>query len=128
MFKVYGSYTYKVFIEPNSFKPKSIKEFNSLIKSIKFKKNKLLDQKLKSFYNYPYKQKPSDIITDRLSDIYSIGENDFKHIKLKKDKFFYKIFGRHCGSFLVYQLAQLTGLLQHYKKSKNWYFDFFYKS
>jgi len=128
MFKVYGSYTYKVYNEPNSFKPKSIKEFNSLIKSIKFKKNKLLDQKLKSFYNYPYKQKPSDIITDRLSDIYSIGENDFKHIKLKKDKFFYKIFGRHCGSFLVYQLAQLTGLLQHYKKSKNWYFDFFYKS
>ena len=127
MFKSYNSYTYKLFDEPNSFKPKSIKEFNSLITNIKFKKNKLLDQKLKSYYNYPYKQKPSDIMADKLNDIYLISENNFKHIELKKDKFFYKIFGGHCGSFLVYQLAQLIGLLQNYKKSKNWYFDFFYK-
>jgi len=127
IFKAYKSFTYKVFREPNSFKPKSIEELKNQIKKIKFKKNKVLDNKLKSFYNYPYKQNPSDIMSNKLKDIYSISNNKFKYVELKKDKFFYKIFGNYFGSFIVYQSAQLINLIKYRQQSKNWYFDFFYK-
>ena len=59
IFKAYKSFTYREFPEPNSFKPKTLNEFFKKIKSIKFKKNKKLDVKLSSFYNYPYKKKPT---------------------------------------------------------------------
>lgn len=127
IFKAYKSFTYREFPEPNSFKPKTLNEFFKKIKSIKFKKNKKLDIKLSSFYNYPYKKKPIDIIGDELFKIQSKKNYKFDYILLDKDKFIYKCFGKSLGSFIVYQLSQLYNLIKYKKNSKNWYFDFFFK-
>ncbi len=127
IFKAYKSFTYRVFREPNSFKPKSIAELCDKIKKIKFKKNKVLDNKLKTFYNYPYKQKPSDIMANKLNDIYLNSNPKFKYVDLKKDRIFYSLFGNSLGSFIVYQSSQFINFIKYRKNSKNWYFDFFFK-
>ena len=127
IFKAYKSFTYRVFKEPNSFKPKSLEELFKNIKKIKFKKNTNLDNKLKAFYNFPYKQSPSDIMANKLNEIYLTSDHKFKYVELKKDKIFYRIFGSSVGSFIVYQSAQLISLIKFRQNSKNWYFDFFFK-
>ena len=127
IFKAYKSFTYREFSEPNSFRPKTLTELFDSIKKIKFKKNKELDNKLKLFYNYPYKETPVNIIGEKLLIILSKNNYKFSHVTLNKDKFFFKIFGRFVGSFLVYQSSQLFNLIKFRENSKNWYFDFFFK-
>ena len=50
-FKAYGNVNFKNYLEPNSFKPKSINELINNIDKYKFKKNKLLDIKLKKYFS-----------------------------------------------------------------------------
>ena len=68
-----------------------------------------------------------DIIGDELFKIQSKKNYKFDYILLDKDKFIYKCFGKFLGSFVVYQLSQLYNLIKYREKSKNWYFDFFFK-
>ena len=82
---------------------------------------------MKLFYNYPYKETPVNIIGEKLLIILSKNNYKFSHVTLNKDKFFFKIFGRFVGSFLVYQSSQLFNLIKFRENSKNWYFDFFFK-
>ena len=82
---------------------------------------------MKAFYNFPYKQSPSDIMANKLNEIYLTSDHKFKYVELKKDKIFYRIFGSSVGSFIVYQSAQLISLIKFRQNSKNWYFDFFFK-
>ncbi len=126
-FEAYKSYTYKNFDEPNSFKPTTKKEFFKIISKVKFKKNKILDKKLKSYYNYPYAETPTKIIGSNLKKIYLKNNKIFKFIHLKKDQLFVKLFGKTLGYFIVYQLSQIKSIIKYRRESKNWYFDFFFK-
>ncbi len=124
-FEAYKSYSYKDFDEPNSFKPKTKEELYKIISKVKFKKNKALDKKIKSYYNFPYTEAPTKIISFNLKKIYLEKKKKFEFIPLKKDYIFLKLLGKKIGHFVVYKLSQIKSFLKYREKSKNWYFDFF---
>ena len=82
-FEAYKSFNYNEFPEINSFKPSSVEELLRLIKKVKFKINKKLDQSLIKFFSFPYKEKPTSIIANKLVDITSKNvDKKFRYIFL----------------------------------------------
>jgi len=96
-----------------------------IISKVKFKRNKALDKKIKSYYNFPYTEAPTKIISFNLKKIYLESKKRFEFIPLKKDYIFLNLLGKRIGYFMVYKLSQIKNLLKYRSGSKNWYFDFF---
>ena len=69
-FKAYNQFSWSDYYEWNSIKPRNFKQLKEIIKKNKFKKNKIVESKIKKYFGYPYKKKPSDIMSNKLKKNY----------------------------------------------------------
>ena len=124
-FKAYNSYSYKEFIEPNSFKPKNINELIEMVEKISFKENDTMDECLKKYFSFPYKVNPLEIISEEILKKYKLSKiNKFEPILSDNDKIFTNLLGKNIGFFLSLLASQIR--LAFDKNSKNSYFDFMF--
>ena len=106
-FKAYNSHSYKDYYEFYSNKPKNIKQLISLIKKVKFKRNKSFDKKINKYYGFPSKKTASTKILENLKYIYSETKNYNQTIIYnQKQKVLNKIFGYKISSFLIFYLSE----------------------
>lgn len=123
-FEAYGSVNFKNYLEPNSFKPKSINELINNIDKYKFKKNKLLDIKLKKYFSYPYKIEPQEIILKKLIEIYKKNNKNYSPQFTRFEKKLSRYFGNKTTIFFSLIFSQLKIYLN--KDSKNSFIDFIF--
>ncbi len=122
-FKAYNLYTYKEFIEPNSYKPKNLDELLYLIKDIDFKENSIMDEYIKKYFSFPYKTNPLDLISNSIHEKFqSLSIEKFEPILSDNDKKIINIFGKKIGFFISLFLSQIK--ISFNKNSRNSYFDF----
>jgi len=123
-FKAYNKYTYKEFIEPNSYKPKNLTELFDCIKKINFKENPIMDQYLKKYFSFPYEKNPLKIIAETIAKkSYSFDDRKFEPILTNNDRKITILLGKKFGFFILLLFSQIKIFFN--KNSKNSYFDFF---
>jgi hypothetical protein len=122
-FKAYNLYTYKEFIEPNSYKPKNLDEMLELIKVINFKESSIMDKYIKKYFSFPYKTNPLELISKTIYEKFqSSSIRKFEPILSNNDKKIINIFGKKIGFFISLFLSQIK--IRFNNNSKNSYFDF----
>ena len=122
-FSAYNHFTYKEFVEFNSFKPKNFEELIKIIKNIKFKKSKKMDFNLKKYFSFPYNKNPLKQAATIIDKKYQKDTiRNYNPVYSKNDKRLIKIFGKKIGIIISIYASQIKHTF--HKSSKNMYFDF----